>query len=66
MEFTIKVSGMSCEHCVGRVKKAILEVNGVEGCEIDLKTGTVKVETSAEGLEGKVKEAVKEAGYSIK
>ncbi|OCC14500.1 hypothetical protein DBT_2041 [Dissulfuribacter thermophilus] len=65
MEFTIKVSGMSCEHCVARVKKAILEINGVSSCEVDLKTGTVKVEASAEGLEEKVKEAVREAGYSI-
>ena len=35
----IKVKGMSCTHCEMRVKKALMEVEGVESAGADHKTG---------------------------
>ena len=36
METKLKVDGMSCMHCAGRVKKAIEQINGTENINVDL------------------------------
>jgi copper chaperone len=36
----IKVSGMSCQHCVNAVDKAARAVPGVTGASVDLAAGT--------------------------
>lgn len=61
---TIKVEGMSCGHCVIRVKKAIEAVEGVRKAEVDLpnKHTVVEYEEGKANLE-KVKAAIREAGY---
>jgi copper chaperone len=61
---TIKVEGMSCGHCVMRVKKAIEAVEGVRKAEVDLpnKQAVVEYEEGKSNLE-KVKAAIREAGY---
>ena len=61
---TIKVEGMSCGHCVMRVKKAIEAVEGVRKAEVDLpnKQAVVEYEEGKANLE-KVKDAIREAGY---
>jgi copper chaperone len=61
---TIKVEGMSCGHCVMRVKKAIEAVEGVRKAEVDLpnKQAVVEYEKRKANLE-KVKAAIREAGY---
>ena len=60
----IKVEGMSCGHCVMRVKKAIEAVEGVRKVDVDLphKQAVVEYEEGKANLE-KVKAAVREAGY---
>lgn len=61
---TIKVEGMSCEHCVMKVKKAIEIVEGVRKADIDFpnKSAVVEYEEGKANLE-KVKAAIREAGY---
>jgi len=61
---TIKVEGMSCEHCVMRVKKAIEGVEGVRKADVDLqkKQAVVEFEEGKTNPE-KIKDAIKEAGY---
>lgn len=63
-QVTIKVEGMSCGHCVMRVKKAIEAVEGVRKAEVDLpnKQAVVEYEEGKANLE-KVKAAIREAGY---
>jgi copper chaperone len=63
---TIKVEGMSCGHCVMRVKKAIEGVEGVRKADVDLqkKQAIVEYEEGKANLE-KVKAAIKEAGYEL-
>lgn len=61
-----KVTGMTCEHCVGAVRSEIAAIAGVTGVEIDLVAGgtsTVTVEGDATGQQ--VAEAVDEAGYAL-
>ena len=59
----LKVTGMSCEHCVGAVKQALAGVEGVdEVVAVDLETGDAIVDgqpdTSA------LIAAIEEEGYS--
>ena len=57
----IKVSGMSCQHCVAAVDKAVRAVAGVTGALVDLQAGAVKVTGTLYRQE--VVEAIKAAGY---
>ncbi len=36
MEKRLKVEGMSCQHCVGRVRKTIEAASGVSGVTVNL------------------------------
>lgn len=58
---TIKVQGMTCEHCVNTVQKAILKVDNTAKVNVDLKTGLVSVDTM-QPRETLIA-AVKDAGY---
>lgn len=41
---TLKVKGMSCDHCVRTVTEALQRVDGVERANVDLKAGRAVVE----------------------
>lgn len=45
---TLKVSGMSCGACVRHVSEALQGLAGVESVGVDLATGIVQVEGSAD------------------
>ena len=62
MEKELKVKGMSCEHCVKRVKTAAESVEGVDSVSVDLKSETVKF-SAAKDVTKEVIEKIKEAGY---
>ena len=57
----IKVSGMSCQHCVAAVDKAVRAVPGVIDAAVDLAAGAVKVMGAFDRQQ--VVEAIKAAGY---
>lgn len=57
----IKVSGMSCQHCVAAVDKAIRAVPGVTEAAVDLASGSVKITGAFDRQQ--VIEAIKAAGY---
>jgi copper chaperone len=62
---TIKIQGMSCEHCVAAVTKALDEVEGLCNCQVDLSTGEVKFEEEKPVDMNAVIEAVEKAGYRV-
>ena len=41
---TIKIKGMSCQHCVGSVKEALEKVDGVSAVEVNLEKGEASYE----------------------
>jgi len=41
---TLKVTGMSCEHCVRAVTRALTSADGVSHAEVDLPAGRARVE----------------------
>ena len=62
---TLKVTGMSCEHCVRAVTSALQDTDGVRRAEVDLKAGRAVVDydeskTSPRALAN----AVMDEGYS--
>ena len=62
MDAMLKVDGMSCQHCVGNVKRVLEAVDGVEEAIPDLTAG--KVAVRGEGLDLKALAAiVEQAGY---
>jgi copper chaperone CopZ len=61
METKIKVTGMTCMHCVGAVTKALENIPGVEKAEVSLQPGQATVTGNVEI--GSLLEAIKEEGY---
>ena len=62
MEKTVKIEGMMCAHCSGRVEKALNDLPGVTAT-VNLEAGTAVVtgDVSAGGLT----KAVTDAGYTV-
>ncbi|WP_456446923.1 CopZ family metallochaperone [Thiolapillus sp.] len=60
-ETRLKITGMTCGHCVAHTKKALEAVPGVVEADVSLEPGgaVVKGEASADALVA----AVKDAGY---
>ena len=44
----LKIEGMTCNHCVMAVKKALSRVSGVERAEVSLERGEALVEGNAD------------------
>lgn len=57
----MNVPDMTCGHCAGMVTKAVQSVDAAARIDIDLKSQTVSVETSADAT--KVAQALDAAGY---
>ncbi len=64
MEKILKVEGMSCNHCVMAVKRALTGLDGVGTVEVDLESGKVTVVGEALADEA-MKEAIDDAGYEV-
>ena len=63
MTKTVKIDGMMCAHCEGRVKKALEALPGVEKAEPSHEKKAAVLTLSAEVAEEAVKAAVTDAGY---
>jgi copper chaperone len=62
---TIQIKGMTCQHCVMAVTKALNAVEGIKDVHIDLKSGTATYEEEKTVDSSIVAAAVKKAGYEI-
>jgi copper ion binding protein len=61
---TIKVQGMTCNHCVMRVAKALKAVPGVQDAQVDLgKAQAVITYADTQVTPEKLSAAIVEAGY---
>ena len=59
----LTVEGMSCGHCVGRVTKTVQEIDPGAQVEIDLASGKVRIDSSAE--RATIAAAIAAAGYPV-
>ena len=63
---TLKVSGMSCEHCVKAVNNALSAIAGVKDITVSLKDGKVSFSHDpAKAPLDKIKAAIIEEGYDV-
>jgi len=60
----LKVKGMTCEHCVRNVKRAIEGVCKPDSIGINLETGRVEIIGGPCDV-GKIKQAIEELGYKV-
>jgi copper ion binding protein len=65
MKTTLKIEGMSCEHCVMHVKEALEGVGGVKSAKVSLKTNSADVNHDENATRAMMEEAVAEAGYKV-
>jgi copper ion binding protein len=66
MNRTLKITGMSCEHCVNAVKAALEQVPGVTNVNVVLDQGTASLQTSQDSVsDTALSEAVQNAGYEV-
>ena len=63
VEKKLKVEGMMCEHCAGRVREAVEGVGGVRNVDVNLEAGTVTLEAGMLASDEKLIGAVEKAGY---
>jgi copper ion binding protein len=65
MKTTLKIDGMSCEHCVHHVTEALKGVTGVSSAKVDLKKKSAEVEHADSVSPDSLRAAVEEAGYEV-
>ena len=62
---TIKIKGMSCQHCVMAVHKALKEIEGLEDISINLEKGEASFQETKPVDINVIKEKIKKAGYEV-
>ncbi|MBR0218366.1 MAG: heavy metal translocating P-type ATPase [Clostridia bacterium] len=65
MEKTLKIEGMMCMHCSGRVQKALEAIDGVVSANVSHETGTAVVTLNQNVADDVLKKAVTDAGYQV-
>ena len=65
MPTTITINGMSCQHCVASVTKALNEIDGITGVKVDLASKTVTYEEEKPVDFEIVKKAISAIGFEV-
>lgn len=60
----IKISGMSCGHCVSAVKKALSTIHGITVKDVQIGKAVVNIDDGSEALQ-KVITSIEAAGYKV-
>ena len=62
---TLKIQGMTCQHCVQTVQKALASLPGVTKAEVDLSAKQAVVQSDGPLDVQAASQAVEEEGYKI-
>jgi copper chaperone len=62
-EHEITIDGMSCQHCIMAVRRALSELAGVEVREVKIGSARITLDEAIIPL-AKITEAIREAGYT--
>jgi copper chaperone len=65
MATTLKVKGMSCQHCVMSVTKALGQLEGIKNVQVDLAKGEVRFDNPKEIATNRIEKAISNAGYEV-
>jgi len=61
----LKVKGMSCQHCVMSVTKALSQLDGVKNVQVDLAKGEVRFDNIKAVASDRIEKAITDAGYQV-
>ena len=65
-EIVLKIKGMSCQHCVVSISKALKDLKGVKDVKVSLEKGSAEVNYDDTLLtKTQMSEAVADAGYTV-
>ncbi|MCX5846340.1 MAG: cation transporter [Deltaproteobacteria bacterium] len=62
---TIKIKGMSCNHCVMAVTKVLRDIDGIRNVKVDLKNGEAAFDEVDPVDMETIKERIRKAGYEV-
>lgn len=62
---TLTVKGMSCQHCVMAITKALNQLEGIQNIQVDLEKGEVRFENTKAVANERIVKAITEAGYEV-
>jgi copper chaperone len=65
MSSVLKVKGMSCQHCVMSVTKALNQLDGIKNVQIDLAKGEVRFDNTKSVASDQIQKAITDAGYEV-
>lgn len=65
MTRTIKVKGMSCQHCVNAVSNTLSGIEGIQGVKIDLTKGEATFDELKPVDDALIRERIEKAGYEL-
>ena len=61
----MKIEGMMCPHCEGRVKQVLEALDGVQAAEVSHEKGTAVLTLISEVSDDVLKKTVEEQGYKV-
>ncbi len=61
----IKIQGMTCQHCVMSVTKALGSIPGIKNLKVDLVNGEATFENTQNVSMPNIRKAVEEGGYNV-
>ena len=65
-EIVLKIKGMSCQHCVVSISKALKDLKGVKDVKVSLEKGSAEVNYDDKLVtKSQMSEAVADAGYTV-
>ncbi|MBN1662146.1 MAG: heavy-metal-associated domain-containing protein [Deltaproteobacteria bacterium] len=62
---TIKIEGMSCNHCVMAVTKALQGIDGIENVKVNLEKGEARFDEKKPVDPDIIKAKIKKAGFDV-
>lgn len=62
---SVKIKGMSCNHCVMAVGKALKEIEGLEDIAVNLEKGEATFKEARPVDPNRIRETIKKAGYEV-
>ncbi len=61
----IKIKGMSCQHCVKAVTKALNSIEGIKNVRVDLQRGEAAYDEDKPIDPKQIRESISKAGYEV-
>jgi copper ion binding protein len=65
MASILKVKGMSCQHCVMSVTKALSQLEGIKNVQVDLVKEEIRFDNTEAVAVDRIKKAITDAGYEV-